>query len=77
MSTFHGIYRAVVVNNADPDGRKRLLVECPGVLDPQPRWAEACVPHRSRALPPVGSTVWLQFEAGDVTRPVWVGVRPR
>jgi hypothetical protein len=76
VSERHGIHRAIVVSNADPAGRKRLLVESPGALDAGPRWAEACVPHRSRAIPPVGSIVWIQFEAGDVARPVWIGVRP-
>ena len=38
--------------------------------------AEAClppVPMVLLAFPAVGSTVWVQFEDGDRSRPVWVG----
>lgn len=77
MTVLAGIYRATVVSNADPSGHRRLLVIAPGILPPEPVWSEACVPSRSRAIPPVGSTVWIQFEGGDPGRPVWVGVRPQ
>jgi hypothetical protein len=76
MSTLSGIYRATVVNNADPTRQRRLLVQNPTLFSTGPQWAEACVPYRSRAMPPIGSTVWLQFEGADGNHPVWVGVRP-
>ena len=75
MTVLPGIYRALVVGNGDPQGRKRLLVTAPGLLGLEALWAEACVPYRSRALPAVGSSVWLQFEGGDPGLPVWVGAR--
>jgi hypothetical protein len=76
MTALLGIYRAVVVSSDDPIRKRRLLVEAPAVLNAGPMWAEACVPYRSRAIPPVGATVWLLFEGGDVNDPVWVGTRP-
>jgi hypothetical protein len=76
MTVLTGIYRALVVGNSDPLGRKRLLVSAAEVLGAEPRWAEACLPYRSRAIPAVGSSVWLQFEGGDTGLPVWVGTRP-
>jgi hypothetical protein len=71
-----GLYRATVANNLDPTGRKRLLVIVAGSGSELPIWSEACVPYRSRALPPAGSTVWLQFDGGDPSKPVWLGIRP-
>lgn len=76
MTVLPGIYRALVVGHNDPQGRKRLLVTAPGLLGPEAVWAEACMPCRSRAVPAVGSSVWLQFEGGDPGLPVWVGTRP-
>jgi hypothetical protein len=76
MTVLPGIYRALVVGNSDPLGRKRLLVTAGEILGAEPRWAEACVPYRSRAVPAVGASVWLQFEGGDPGLPVWVGTRP-
>lgn len=76
MTVLAGIHRATVVGTSDPDGQRRLLVTAPGVLGPDPVWAEACVPCRSRAVPKVGSQVWLMFEGGDPGLPVWIGVRP-
>lgn len=76
MNTLPGIYRATVVGNSDPTRKRRLLVQNPVLFHAGPQWAEACVPYRSRATPPIGSTVWLQFEGADVDHPVWVGTRP-
>ena len=75
MAQLFGIYRAIVVNTDDPDGQRRLLVNLPGVLGTAV-WALPCVPAASRAIPRAGSFVWIQFEAGDAARPVWVGTRP-
>lgn len=75
MTVLPGIYRALVAGNSDPQGRRRLLVTAPAILGIEPRWAEACLPCRARAVPAIGSTVWLQFEGGDPGLPVWVGVR--
>ena len=75
MAQLFGIYRAVVVSAADPAGQRRLLVTVPEVLGTAV-WALPCVPAGSRAIPRAGTVVWVQFEAGDAARPVWVGTRP-
>ena len=75
MTVLAGLYRATVTNAADPLGRHRLQVAA-AVLSSGPAWAEACMPAGSTTLPAKGSTVWLQFEAGDASRPVWIGVHP-
>lgn len=75
MTTLAGLYRATVAANNDPLQRRRLFVEAPSVLGDAAQWAEACVPYRARATPQVGTAVWIMFEEGDVSRPVWVGTR--
>ncbi len=76
MGRSRGLYRAVVDDDQDPLGRGRLRLSVPaaGVTE---AWAEACLPPVSidlLAFPPVGSTVWVQFEDGDSSRPVWTGI---
>jgi Type VI secretion system/phage-baseplate injector OB domain len=75
MAQLFGIYRAVVVSAADPAGQRRLLVTLPEVLGAAV-WALPCVPAGSRATPRAGAAIWVQFEAGNADRPVWVGTRP-
>jgi hypothetical protein len=79
-----GKYRGVVINNIDPTKRGRLLVEVPDALRNVPStWAEACLPLAgmtglsmgSYFVPPVGAAVWIEFERGDVNRPIWTGCR--
>ena len=74
--TVRGLHRAVVDDAADPMSRGRLRVTVAGV-GVAGVWAEAClppVPSAMFALPPAGSTVWVQFEGGDPHHPVWTGV---
>lgn len=76
MGDSRGLYRAVVDEDHDPLRRGRLRVTVP-VVGEAAVWAEAClppVPVGLLALPPVGSTVWVQFEDGDPSRPVWTGI---
>jgi hypothetical protein len=75
---FYGKYRGVVVNNADPTFRGRLLVQVPSVIGLQTVWATPCVPYAGVqqglfAMPDPGTLVWIEFEEGDPTYPIWVG----
>src|SRR5262249_49722852 len=41
-------------------------------------WAMPCVPYAGGqvgfySLPPVGAGVWIEFESGDLSFPIWVG----
>jgi uncharacterized protein involved in type VI secretion and phage assembly len=81
---FLGKYRGTVMNNVDPLLRGRLLVTVPDVLGLTPSsWAEACVPLAgptgppmgSYFVPPIGAGVWVEFEQGDPSYPIWVGCR--
>lgn len=74
-----GKYRGVVVNNLDPLNQSRLQAKVPEVLgDAISSWAAPCSPYAGPqagffAVPPVGAGVWIEFEAGDPSRPIWVG----
>ena len=70
----YGVHRATVVDNADPLGRSRLFVRVPDVSGDESVWAAACLPATgTNVVPAIGADVWVAFEAGDATRPVWLG----
>jgi uncharacterized protein involved in type VI secretion and phage assembly len=77
-SRYFGKYRGTVVANDDPTQRARLKVRVPAVLGELELWAMPCVPYAGpsvgwMSLPPVGAGVWVEFEAGDPSFPIWVG----
>jgi uncharacterized protein involved in type VI secretion and phage assembly len=57
----------------------RLKAKVSSVLgDQESGWAMPCVPYAGPQvgiafLPEVGSGVWMEFEGGDVSMPIWVG----
>lgn len=76
---FHGKYRGLVTDVDDPDGLGRIVAKVPEVFEEQETpWAMPCVPfagegHGLVLLPEVGDGVWIEFESGDPSRPVWTG----
>ncbi len=78
-SRFYGKYRGVVQDIDDPEGLARLRAFVPEVLDTEASpWAWPCAAYAGpdvglHAVPPVGAGVWIEFEAGDPARPIWVG----
>jgi phage baseplate assembly protein gpV len=76
----YGKYRGSVVDNQDPDGRGRLKLQVPSLLgDETTDWALPCFPFGgvdqagTYLVPPVGALVWVEFEQGDLSYPVWTG----
>ena len=74
---FYGKYRGVVT---DVDASTmRIKASVPSVLPSVPTgWCMPCVPYAGPQvgvimLPEVGSGVWIEFEGGDVSYPIWVG----
>ena len=74
---FYGKYRGTVT---DIDSSTlRIKATVPSVLGTQPTgWAMPCVPYAGNNvgiafLPEQGSGVWIEFEGGDVSYPIWVG----
>ena len=78
---YYGKYQGQVVDNADPEGLGRLRVRVPAVFGPDvvTGWAMPCVPYGGAAgqgfffIPEVEAGIWVEFEGGDVSYPVWVG----
>lgn len=70
---YFGLHRAVVIDNIDPEQRMRVKVRIPSVLGDATSWAEPCIPPESAAVPEEDAQVWVEFEAGDPDRPVWMG----
>ena len=69
-----GIYRGVVQSVDDPQARRRVLVAIPQFTGAAGAWAESVVPPVSGfTLPSVGAVVWVVFEGGDISKPVWLG----
>jgi uncharacterized protein involved in type VI secretion and phage assembly len=75
---YFGKYRGTVSDNSDPTNRGRIKVKVPAVLGTVESWAMPCVPYAGDgvgfySLPPVGTGVWVEFEAGDPSYPIWSG----
>ena len=74
---FFGKYRGKVVEVDASTMRIKALV--PAVLqETTSGWCMPCVPYAGKEvgfvmLPEVGSGVWIEFEGGDTSLPIWVG----
>ncbi|WP_457337865.1 phage baseplate assembly protein V [Rhizobacter sp. P5_C2] len=75
-----GKYRGIVSDIDDPEPMGRLKAQVPEVFGPDvvTPWATPCAPYAGPgvglyAVPPVGAGVWIEFEAGDPSRPIWSG----
>lgn len=81
LGRWYGKYEAVVTDNADPLEIGRVKVKVPAVLgeDVESGWALPCAAFgggKDRGMlfvPEVGDTVWVEFAAGDLSRPIWSG----
>ncbi len=71
---FFGIYRGTVLDNKDPLGQMRIKTLVPNVFgDNTSFWALPCVPPGVKLVPTIGANVWIEFEAGKPSHPVWIG----
>jgi hypothetical protein len=76
---FYGKYRGLVLINVDPQNMGRIKAVVPEVLGVFPtNWCLPCTPYAGTmaglfTVPLPGTGVWVEFEAGDVNRPVWTG----
>jgi Type VI secretion system/phage-baseplate injector OB domain len=75
----YGKYRGTVLENADPLNLGRIIASVAEVLGEVPTsWATPCAPYAGIgagffSVPLIGAGVWIEFEAGDVSRPIYTG----
>jgi Type VI secretion system/phage-baseplate injector OB domain len=77
-SRYYGKYRGTVIDVEDSEKKGRVKVSVPAVLGDLNIWAMPCVPYSgSNAghyfVPEVGAGIWVEFEGGDPSYPIWVG----
>jgi len=76
---YYGKYRGTVVNNLDPLFSARIQATVPAVTGLIPTtWATPCLPvaglaEGMYAVPPIGAGVWIEYEEGDMQKPIWTG----
>jgi uncharacterized protein involved in type VI secretion and phage assembly len=78
LPLFPGVYVASVEGVEDDDHLGRIQVTVPAVFgEVSPEyfaWARPCFPYGHFFVPEKGDRVWVAFENGDPTAPVWLGV---
>jgi uncharacterized protein involved in type VI secretion and phage assembly len=78
LDRHYGKFRATIVDNNDPENRGRLKVNVPCVMDNECFWALPCSPFGGKEagifmVPENESALWVEFEGGDPSRPIWTG----
>jgi hypothetical protein len=79
LDRFYGKYRGTVAVNIDPLGQGRLKAFVPAVLgETMSGFALPAAPYAGTGagfftVPPIGAGVWIEFEAGEPSRPIWSG----
>lgn len=76
----YGKYRGYVHRVNDPENLGRIQAFVPGLLGDVPiGWAMPSSPYAGPdqglfAVPEHGAGVWIEFEEGDLSRPIWSGM---
>jgi hypothetical protein len=77
---YFGKYRGTIIDNADPDNLGRVKATVPRLLgDEVTGWALPAFPYGGASeqglflVPDVGAGVWIEFEGGDLSYPIWTG----
>lgn len=78
-SPFYGKYRGVVWDTNDSWKIGRVRAKVQEIWGDNPGgWALPCVPYAGKGvglflMPPIGALVWIEFENGDTSKPIWSG----
>jgi hypothetical protein len=75
---YFGKYRGLVKDNKDPLKLGRVQATVPSIPGMTVNWALPCAPYAGDqvgfyTIPPIGALVWIEFEGGDPTYPIWSG----
>lgn len=73
---YYSKYRAIVVDRDDPKGQCRLKLKVPGIIDGVSEWVPGSGIYSGKGygihvIPKENDVVWVTFENGDPTKPVW------
>ncbi len=73
-----GKYRGEVIANMDPQQLGRIQTRVPEIGGKELNWATPCVPYPASgiptlAVPAIGTSVWIEFEGGNLEYPIWSG----
>jgi type VI secretion system secreted protein VgrG len=79
-SRYYGKYRGYVHDVTDPERRGRIRAMVPRLLgESTPTgWALPSAPYAGPdqglfTIPDIGAGVWIEFEEGDLSKPIWSG----
>lgn len=75
---FFGVYRGVVYSTDDPLNKGRIKLKVPQIMaDAVTGWAWPVVPLTNSGaplpVPNLGDGVFVSFEGGDPSFPLWIG----
>jgi hypothetical protein len=72
---FYGVYRGTVFDTKDPQNLGRIQVRIPQILaDQATQWAWPVEKYGADTkVPAIGQGVWVVFEGGDPSYPIWMG----
>ena len=77
---YYGKFRGYVHDVRDPENRGRIRAIVPRLLGPDTPtgWALPASPYAGPdqgffAVPELGTGVWIEFEGGDLSAPIWTG----
>lgn len=80
QNKYYGKYRGFVTDNQDPEQLGRVRLRVPSILAAgNTGWALPCMPYGGLAdqglfaVPDVGAQVWVEFEEGELSNPIWTG----
>jgi hypothetical protein len=74
IKRLHGIYRARVVDNRDPENLRRVKVQVQTTGTEVTDWVWPLSPSSVQTEPPeIGQGVWVSYIGGDPEYPVWMG----
>jgi uncharacterized protein involved in type VI secretion and phage assembly len=77
LGRYYSFYRGIVVDNIDPEHMNRLQVAIPEVQGGISIWAYPFAQHGGLdtgfkyLAPELGDTVWVMFEFGNPSKPIW------
>ncbi|MEO1221271.1 MAG: phage baseplate assembly protein V [Pseudomonadota bacterium] len=72
---FYGKYPGLVSEAPEPDVHGSILVKIPSIFGETAEVrARPCLPYGHFFIPPPEARIWVEFEAGNLDYPLWVGV---